>query len=254
MTFNIRQGRALDGPNRWYKRRDLVFDVIRRHRPDVLGAQEVHQMQLDEIQHAVGTHSAIAHRRYGGLVGAYNAIFFARDRLEPAQSGDFWLSPDPDGRRKRAWDAAVPRICTWAVFRDRSTGQRFVIFNAHFDQRGVDARLHSARLLADRLAALDHLARLVTIDLNAREQSEPLKVLTDAGMRDSFRVVRPDETAAFTFHRFRGRKARGRLGKIDYVLCDERWVVHDAEIVRDESDGRLPSDHFPVTAQLTLDA
>jgi endonuclease/exonuclease/phosphatase family metal-dependent hydrolase len=43
------------------------------------------------------------------------------------------------------------------------------------------------------------------------------------------------------------------LGKIDYVLCDGRWMVRDAAVVRDEVDGRLPSDHYPVTAELTLE-
>jgi hypothetical protein len=36
------------------------------------------------------------------------------------------------------------------------------------------------------------------------------------------------------------------------VLCDQRWTVHDAAIVRDEFDGRLPSDHYPITADLSL--
>ncbi len=253
MTFKIRQGRAIDGANRWYKRRDLVFDVFRQARPHVVGAQEVHQMQLEEILQAMSGYVAIAQRRYGGLVGAYAPIFFESDRLEPAQSGDFWLAPEPDGRRKRAWDAAVPRMCTWAVFRDRSSGDRFAVFNSHFDQRGAVARVESSRLLVQRLGAVAHLPRLVTLDLNANESSEPLKILIDAGLRDSFRVVHPDASPAFTYHRFRGTKSRGVLGKIDYVLCDGRWTVRDATVVRDEVDGRLPSDHYPVTAELTLE-
>jgi endonuclease/exonuclease/phosphatase family metal-dependent hydrolase len=252
MSFNIRQGRGLDRTNRWYKRRDLVFEVIRKEVPHVLGAQEVHQTQLDEILGAVEGYAAVAHRRYGGLIGAYAPIFFAEQRLEAAQSGDFWLAPDPDGRRKRAWDAAVPRICTWAVFRDRASGKRFAVFNSHFDQRGVEARLRSARLLAERLGGMAHLPRLVTLDLNANEQSEPLRLLSEAGMRDTFRVVHPDAAPAFTYHRFRGTRSRGVLGKIDYVLCDAHWTVHDAAIVRDEFEGRLPSDHYPVTADLAL--
>jgi endonuclease/exonuclease/phosphatase family metal-dependent hydrolase len=38
--------------------------------------------------------------------------------------------------------------------------------------------------------------------------------------------------------------------KIDYIMCDTRWHVHAADIVRDEAAGRLPSDHFPVLADL----
>jgi exonuclease III len=70
-------------------------------------------------------------------------------------------------------------------------------------------------------------------------------------MRDTFRVARPDEPA-YTFHAFRGPNARGRLGKIDYVLCDDRFTVEGAGIVRTSREGRLPSDHYPVTADLVL--
>jgi endonuclease/exonuclease/phosphatase family metal-dependent hydrolase len=258
MTFNIRHGRALDGANRWYRRRKLVFDTIRSHQPHVLGLQEVDPFQLDELAAAFPTFGVIAHRRYGGLTrvgGAYAPILFDSERLEAGQSGDFWLAPDPEGRRVRAWDAAVVRICTWAVLLDRTSGERFAVLNSHFDQRGVEARVHSAELVAERLDALAHLPRLFTVDLNANEDSDPLAILVKAGMRDSYRDVHPagsDDRPAFTYHRFRGTRSRGVLGKIDFILCDDRWTVTGAEIVRDDVDGRWPSDHYPVTADLAL--
>ncbi len=256
MTFNIRHGRALDGQNRWYKRRDAVFEVIRSRSPHLVGLQEVDPFQLEELLEAFPTYGPIAHRRYGGTfskwTGAYAPILFDGDRLEPGQSGDFWLAPDPEGRRVRAWDAAVVRMCTWAVFRDKTSGRRFAALNSHFDQRGVEARLHSARLVAQRLDALSHLPRIFLSDLNANEESEPLAILIAAGMRDSFRAARPDEAPAFTYHRFRGPKSRGKLGKIDFILCDDRWDVIGAEIVRDGVGDRYPSDHYPLTADLIL--
>ena len=52
-----------------------------------------------------------------------------------------------------------------------------------------------------------------------------------------------------TFNGFRGRTDGG---KIDYVLVDSRWQVEGAEILRDNDEGRYPSDHFPVVADLVL--
>ena len=40
MSFNIRNGRANDGDNRWSNRRPLVAEVIRGYAPDVVGLQE----------------------------------------------------------------------------------------------------------------------------------------------------------------------------------------------------------------------
>jgi endonuclease/exonuclease/phosphatase family metal-dependent hydrolase len=252
MTFNIRHGRALDGRNRWYKRRGLVFDTIRSHQPHVLGLQEVDQHQLDELRDTFPTFGVIAHRRYGGILGAYAPLLFDAQRLEAGQSGDFWLSPDPDGERKRAWDSAVVRLCTWAVLIDRATGKRFAVLNSHFDQRGVEARRRSAELVVDRLAALAHMPRLFIGDINAKERYQTWRILTGAGLRDTFRVLHPDSEPAFTFHGFDGTASAGKNGKIDYVLCDDRWRVLGAEIVRDGADGRWPSDHFPVTATLEI--
>ena len=252
MTFNIRVAHALDRQNRWYRRRDLVLDVIGEYGPQLLSLQEVVPFQLDEVLTAFPGLGAIADRRYAGRMGTYAPILFARETFEPAQSGDFWLAPDPDGSRARGWDAAVPRICTWAVFRMRESDERFVVFNSHFDQRGVSARLESARLVVSRLRALRHFPRLVMADLNADEASDALKLIRGAGFRDTFRDLYPDEEA-FTYHGFHGKGVRN-LGKIDYILCDGRWETLAAGVVRTGREDRYPSDHFPVTAELRLRA
>jgi endonuclease/exonuclease/phosphatase family metal-dependent hydrolase len=70
MTFNIRHGRALDGKNRWFRRREMVFEIVRRYEPHVVGLQEVDPFQLDELLETFPTYGVIAHRRYGGVVGA----------------------------------------------------------------------------------------------------------------------------------------------------------------------------------------
>lgn len=254
MSFNVRIGRALDGRNRWYLRRDLVFDIIRTSKPHIVGMQEVSPFQLDELLSEFPGWGAIADKRYGGrFTGTYAPILFDTTRLQPAQSGDFWLAPDPDGKRTRAWDAAVPRICTWCVFEDREDRRaRFALFNSHFDQAGAEARAESARLLVARLEQLDHLPRLVTADVNADETTAPVAIFGAAGFRDTFRILHPTGDAD-SYHGFRGRGVR-RLGKIDYILCDERWEVLGASIVRDGVDGRWPSDHFPFSAELTITA
>ncbi len=248
MSFNIRLGLARDGRNRWYRRRELTFDVIRHARCHLMGLQEAFPFQLDELLEKFPTFGAIADKTYGGRqTGTYGPILFDTERLEAAQSGDFWLAPEPEGDRKRAWDAAVPRICTWAVFRDRTDGSRLAFLNAHFDM-GRIARLESAKLVVAKLDSLDHLPRLFTGDLNADESSDAAHVLLSSGLRDTFRVHHPDAEAN-TYHGFRGKGVRN-LGKIDYVFCDDRWKVTGAEIDRFSSDGRFPSDHFPITARL----
>lgn len=253
MSFNIRLGLARDGRNRWYRRRELVFDLIKKSQPHVMGLQEVLPFQLTELLATFPALGAIADKRYGGrLTGTYGPILFDSDRLEAAQSGDFWLAPEPEGGRARGWDAAVPRICTWVVLKDLGNRRRFAVFNAHFDQAGVQARVESAQLVVSRLARFATMPRLVTLDLNADEATEPARIFAAAGYRDSFRVLHPS-VEANTFHGFRGKGARS-LGKIDYVLCDGGWGVLEADVIRDGRDGRFPSDHFPITANVAFEA
>lgn len=52
-----------------------------------------------------------------------------------------------------------------------------------------------------------------------------------------------------TFNEFEGRRDGA---KIDYVFAEPGTRVRQAEIIRDHRGGRYPSDHYPVSARLTL--
>ncbi len=247
MAFNIRYANPGDGADRWELRTELVFDVIRRHAPDVVGLQEALADQMDGLQTAFPEYRFVGQGRDGGLDGEYSALMVLDRRFEIVTSGDFWLSPTPDEIGSRGWDAALPRMCTWAVLRERGGGDSFVVMNTHFDHRGVEARLQSARVILDRRRAHADLPLVLTGDLNAGESSPPLAELRAAGLRDSFREVHPDATGVGTFNGFRGETDGD---KIDYVMVDDGWEVLAAAIVRDHDDGRYPSDHFPVVATL----
>jgi endonuclease/exonuclease/phosphatase family metal-dependent hydrolase len=55
--------------------------------------------------------------------------------------------------------------------------------------------------------------------------------------------------AAGTFNGFHGVTTGP---KIDYVFAEAEAHVSAAEILRDNMDGRYPSDHFPVTADIVF--
>ncbi len=249
MSFNIRYGTANDGENRWELRRDLVIETIQKHGPQILGVQEALALQMDALAEALPRFQVLGQGRLGGRQGEYAALLVDRERFEVEEHGDFWLSPTPEEVGSRGWDAALPRMCTWAVLRDLKTGARIRVLNTHFDHRGQQARLESTAVLIREGQLGADLPVIVTGDLNADEDSPPLSRLREAGLRDSFRAVHPEAEEVGTFNGFRGRTDGG---KIDYVLVDSRWQVSRAEILRDNDEGRYPSDHFPVVADLVL--
>lgn len=249
MTFNIRFDTPADADegNGWGDRRTSVIETIRRFDPDVVGVQEALPGQLADLQEAFLDYTIVGEPREAGDVGEYVPILSRRDRFEMEQHGDFWLSPTPETRGSLGWDAGNPRHCTWAQLRDRASGRRAGVFNTHLDRWGVLARLEASRLIVARAALTPDLPTVVMGDLNAPEDSEPLTTFRDAGMLDTFRQVHPDRTDVQTVHHYTDHSGPS---KIDFILCDGRWEVVSAEIVRAPAAGRLPSDHYPVVAVL----
>ncbi len=266
MTFNIRYGTANDGPDRWTQRRGLVFDVLRRHRPDVLGLQEALRFQLDEIRAAVPGYAEIGVGRNDGQEGGeYTAILYRQDRLRLVESGTFWLSDTPEVPGSKTWGNSLPRICTWGRFEDRTTGGAFYVYNTHLDHQSQPSRERSVELLARRVAgrAAADAPVIITGDFNAAERNPAVRYLlgeakgaatrlaADQRIRfmDTFRALHPQAKEFGTFNDFKGTAAGD---KIDYILTLPGVKILEAEMLHDHSDGRYPSDHFPVFALLRL--
>jgi endonuclease/exonuclease/phosphatase family metal-dependent hydrolase len=249
MTFNIRFDTLADADagNRWADRGSSVIETIRRFDPDIVGLQEALPGQLADLQETFVDYTIFGEPREAGDVGEYVPVLARRDRFEVEQHGDFWLSPTPEMRGSRGWDAGDPRHCTWVQVADRSSGQRAGVFNTHLDRWGALARLEASRLIVARAALTPDLPTVVMGDLNAPEDSEPLTTFRDAGLLDTFRQVHPDRADVQTAHHYTDLSGPS---KIDFILCDSRWEVVSAEIIRAPAAGRLPSDHYPVVAVL----
>jgi len=97
----------------------------------------------------------------------------------------------------------------------------------------------------------------VTGDFNANEDSQPYKTLTQPengqgiAFADSYRVVHPQRTDREVT--YNGFKPVEQGSRIDWILYSPGQLkAQEAAIVRTQYDGRLPSDHYPVTAVLRL--
>jgi len=258
MAFNIRYGTANDGENRWPLRRTQLLELLRTEDADLVGLQEALHDQIVEITEALPAYAVIGVGRDDGQTrGEYAAILYRRDRFHVAESGTFWFSDTPSVVASRSWGNTITRICTWARLVDRQ-GQTFWIYNVHLDHQSQPSRERSTQLLAERIRARSTLTEsvIVTGDFNVGEANPALRpLLTTPGagaplLVDTFRVRHPDATEVGTFTGFDPARTSG--DKIDYVLASPGFEVLDAAILRTVVDGRLPSDHFPVTARLRV--
>lgn len=85
---------------------------------------------------------------------------------------------------------------------------------------------------------------IVMGDFNVELGSPAMNELTRRGLRS----VLPED-AGGTFHGWSGATDRQR---IDHILVDDGWEVVRSGIVHDRPGGTLPSDHWPISAQLRL--
>lgn len=268
MSFNIRYGTANDGENSWKYRREFLVDVLRQEAPDLIGTQEGLRFQLDYIKEGLPGYGEIGiGRADGDTAGEYSAILYRSDRFLVLDSGTFWFSDTPEVPGSKHWGNTITRICTWARFEDRGSGESFYLYNLHFDHQSQTSRERSAELLAATIHdRADPDPVIVTGDFNAAEGNRAIRYLkgespqaylgsraspSPPDLRDSFRVLYPELTGAWTMNAFGDRRGPA-LGKIDYVLVDDWWQVVEAAIVRASREGRYPSDHFPVTARLVM--
>lgn len=250
LTFNVRYGTAPDGENAWEKRRDLLLQVLEQQNADLVALQEALAFQLDLFLEKFPRYRASGAFRRGGREDEWTGILVDRKRFDVEQEGQFWLSDTPEKVGSTGWDAALPRLCAWAVLAERDGGRRCAVFATHMDHQGEKARLESMRLILARARESAHgLPVLLMGDFNAAEDSPPLRLAREAGFRDSYRVLHPEDKDAGTFHAFTGRTDGA---KIDFVLVDAAWDVREAAIVRTAAQGRYPSDHFPVGAVLAV--
>lgn len=257
MSFNIRYDNPGDGVNAWPNRRDWVASLIRFHGADIVGVQEALLRQLTDLDTRLPGFARVGVGRSDGKTGGeYSAILYRSDRLTLRDSGTFWLSETPDVAGSKGWDTAIERIATWARFRDRRTGCEWLQLNTHFDHIGEKARQEGARLIRRRLATLSRGAPIVlTGDLNAEPTSVPYRVLTKdtvsdgvAPLRDGFVVSQSGSYGpTSSWNAFKALEPNRR---IDYVLVSAPIVVTKHAVLPDSWDGRFPSDHQPVLAEI----
>jgi endonuclease/exonuclease/phosphatase family metal-dependent hydrolase len=265
MSFNIRYGTARDGENSWPNRREMVFDLIRRERPDVIGLQEALRFQIDELLKALPEYESFGVGRDDGKSkGEHAAILYRKDRLRLAAGSTFWLSDTPEVVASTSWGNGITRICTWARLVDTRSELPLTVYNVHLDHRSQGSRERSVELLAQTIRSRRDVGPFVVLgDFNASEDNSAIRylkgtisrassdgpIVSSPGLVDTFRVLHPDAKEVGTFNGWRATSSRG---KIDYVLAPPWIRVLEAKILRDRIDGRSPSDHFPVSARLVV--
>jgi len=265
VTYNIRYLNRGDGPDHWDNRVASVAELMQSG--DVIGLQEAMRVQIDGLAERLPDFDWYGVGRDDAKdAGEFSPIFWRKDRFKAGQRGTFWLGPDPNAVGKPAWDARIPRICSWVTLQplasdDAASAATFVVFNTHFDHQSGLARLNSAKLLLEKQNEIaGRLPVVVMGDLNCRPDSDPLAVLTGEPTGDtastSLRLVdsisRSETKPQGPTGTWNGFKQIDSQTRIDYVLVrpDAPKVLAHLTADPKTADGRFASDHLPVLVKV----
>lgn len=252
MSFNIRLNVASDKENAWPERKQDVADLLTYYHPDYFGVQEALPEQMKDIKNGLKNYDYIGVGRDDGKEkGEFSALFYDIQRLEVVKSGTFWLSETPE-KPSKGWDAALNRICSYAVFKDKKSKKEFLAMNLHFDHIGNVARVKSSELILKKIKELNPKNLPVTVsgDFNLTDDTEPVKILSQ-NMKDTFYHSETKHYGPIgTFTAFNVNEVPKE--RIDYIFTNG-FKIRSHRHINDRRENLLyPSDHFPVIVKLSF--
>lgn len=250
MTYNIKLDYPKEGENSWANRKLFLINQIKFYEPEVLGVQEAMPNQMKEMDSLLEDYSYVGVGRDDGKdSGEYSAIFYKKDNLKVLESSTFWLSETPQ-KVSMGWDAVCNRVCTYALFKNKRTKQKFWVFNTHFDHVGEIARKASAILLIQKIKELNtkNLPVILMGDFNLEPESENITYIT-THLKDSKEVsLSKPFGPSGTFNGFNFHEPVTR--RIDYIFVSSKIKVNTHAVLSDNWDCKYPSDHLPVYVKL----
>jgi len=253
-TYNIRTATPEDVNDLWETRKDNVMKVVLDYDFDIVGFQEVREVQLQDLRTLKG-YEGFGEGRSKDESNEYNPIFYKKDKFDLLDSGTFWLSETLKYEEKpRRWDSACSRICTWGLFRVKESKEEFYLFNTHFDHESEEARYQSAKLLLSQFAKLEKNRPIILMgDLNGEKEERFYQLLssklTDA-IATSKHHVGPYVTC--TGVSFNHQLSWEKYQSIDYILLSEGIDINKTIVITDRFDRKFPSDHFPLCSEITF--
>ena len=146
--------------------------------------------------------------------------------------------------------AALPRICPYGLYED-DDGNKFWVFNTHFDHKGEQARKQSASLIIDQINTINDEQYPVVLmgDFNATPTDDPIKVIgnnldTITGGTESL-LSGPIGT-------YNGFEQIQQDRRIDFIFTRGFHVESYLHANPKSGQGQFLSDHLPVIVQAII--
>lgn len=250
ISYNIRYDNNWDIENSWKIRRNKISQILVQYSPSIIGIQEGLLNQVQYIDSSLIDYDYVGVGRDDGKKkGEFCAIYFDTTRYVLLKNSTFWLSETPD-TISVGWDAALERICTYGLFKDRITKKEFWVFNTHLDHIGVVAREKSSELILKRINKINHQSLPVILmgDFNSIPNSSPVKEIKTE-LSDALQIsLEKLQGPRGTFNGFNEDLPIEK--RIDYIFTNDLKVLSYTHINDRLNNNRHISDHLPVMIKI----
>jgi endonuclease/exonuclease/phosphatase family metal-dependent hydrolase len=248
LSQNIRYTDDPNG-NSIKERAPRFLALLKDYQPDIIGVQEATKRWMDFFENNLGdTYGIIGCSRNGRRAndGEWNAILYRKDRFELIDGETFWLSETPDDEATKL-EGSIYRICTWALFEDKSTGKLFTVNNTHLQNGGDSDEIRAQQVtilldyLRDNVGYLELYPAFLTGDFNAGNKSSAYALTTEIFRDSKISALKNISEINHTYHGYGKSKSL-----IDYCFhTPYNTAVLDYKILDDQYEGYV-SDHYGV--------
>ena len=151
--YNGSSDNANTGNRSWTLRKEKVFEMIRKHKMDVCGIEEITAQQAPDFLASLTEYEYIGYGRDNGKeysaggTGEQTGILYRKARYVKQDQGRFFLSTTPH-RASKSFGSSFNRMVTWVKLKERNSDKTFYFFATHFDhpitQAGINTRSSQA--------------------------------------------------------------------------------------------------------------
>lgn len=260
ITFNIRFEFPSDVKegNAWKLRAPMIAALIRDAKASVVCFQEDKTHQVDDLKREMPGWEFSSGPGRDGKASEHCTIAYDAKDWSCVEHGDFWLSDTPDQVASNTWGCKYPHKVSWATLEAiKDSRHRTVTFlSTHLDEHPEfdEVRRKSAVVIRKWVAA--HCARsnvIVCGDFNSAVTDPSHKAMLDPEplpkLTDTFEAACHNEPRPGTVHNFTGK---AQTKRIDWIFTGNNVFPRDTRIERWSKDGRYPSDHFAVSAEVEV--
>jgi len=182
MTFNLRYDISSHPLMALNVRGPHLMEIIDKYDPDSVGFNEATNNWMKWLRSSmavkgyayvgVGRDNAADNTSATGNGNEFSPIFYKADKYNVLKSDTIWLSKTPEERSK-GWGSSYNRICTYAVLKNKETGEIYAHFSTHLDHQQMTAQENSVYVIETYIRAIleeyGDIGVVLTGDFNAVE-------------------------------------------------------------------------------------